>query len=89
MDRPSLRPRPDTKRGSMSYEVQVTIGTLKVEHVGEALRRLQAATESLHEDGLDVQISYSVERDRDGVERWHEWVDHDGSIKDIQPWEAV
>lgn len=72
-----------------SYEVTVILGTLKIEHVGEALRRLQAAAESIHEEGIDVQITYSVERNRDGVERWHQWVDSDGGIKDIQPWEVT
>ena len=71
----------------MSYEVTITIGQLKVEHVGAALRRLGAAADSLREEGLDVSITQSVERDRDGVERWHEWIDADGNVKDIQPWE--
>lgn len=72
-----------------SWEVVVTIATLKVEYVGEALRRLEAASESLHEEGLDVQFSCSVERNRDGVEHWHEWVADDGSIKDINPWGEI
>jgi len=69
------------------YQVTVSIGRLKVEHVGSALRRLQAAANSLDGEGLDVDIVQSVERDRDGVERWHEWIDRDGNVKDIAPWE--
>lgn len=71
-----------------SYEVTVVVDRLKIEHVGEALRRLQAAADSLDNEGLDVGITFSVEKDRDGVERWHEWVDGEGRIKDVQPWEA-
>lgn len=72
-----------------SYEVAVVVDRLKIEHVGEALRRLQAAADSLDNEGLDVGITFSVEKDRDGVERWHEWVDGEGRIKDVQPWEAT
>lgn len=74
---------------SILYEVEVTLGRMKVEHVGEALRRLQAVVQSFDDDGVEVDASYSVERGRDGVERWHTWVDEEGRIKDIQPWEEV
>lgn len=70
------------------YEIEVNVDRLKVEHVGEALRRLQAAAESLHAEGLDVGIMFSVERDRDGVERWPEWV-VDGTVIDRQPWDET
>lgn len=70
------------------YEVTVVVGRLKTEHVGSALRRLQAAAESLGAEGLDVDVRQSVERDRDGVERWPEWVDSDGSIRDRAHWEV-
>jgi hypothetical protein len=72
---------------SDSWQVEVTVDTLKVEHVGNALRRLRAAAESLHQEGLDVQITYSVTRNRENLEWWTEWVDREGRIKDIQPWE--
>lgn len=69
------------------YEVTLVLSGVKVEHVGEALRRLRAVDFSFVEEGLSIGSSYSVERDRDGVERWHTWVDADGNIKDIQPWQ--
>lgn len=69
------------------YEVTLVVGRLKTEHVGSALRRLQAAAKSLEAEGLDVDITQSVERDRDGVERWPEWVHDDGSIVDRAHWE--
>lgn len=69
------------------YEVTFTLGQVKVEHVGEVLRRMQAVDHSFNEEGLAVSPTYSVERDRDGVERWHDWIDEDGRIKDIAPWE--
>lgn len=72
-----------------AYEVTVVVGRLKTEHVGNALRRLQAAAESLRAEGLDVDLTFSVERDRDGVERWHEWIDSEGNVKDIQHWEVT
>jgi hypothetical protein len=74
---------------SGQHEITFTLGRMKVEHVGEALRRLQEVGKSLDNEGLDVDIVYSVERDHDGVERWHEWIDSEGRIKDIQPWEVT
>jgi hypothetical protein len=73
--------------GEHVIEAQVT--QVKVEHVGEVLRRLQGVRDSLLNEGLDIGFNFSVERDRDGVERWHEWVDPEGDIKDIQPWEMA
>ena len=69
------------------YEVMLVLSGVKVEHVGEALRRLRAVDYSFVEEGLSINSMYSVERDRDGVERWTDWVDPDGNIKDIQPWQ--
>jgi hypothetical protein len=71
-----------------SYRIEIVVDRLKVEHVGEALRRLQRAAESLALEGLDVGITQSVEKDRDGVERWPEWVAADGTIRDVQPWQG-
>lgn len=69
------------------YEVTLTLGQLSVEHVGEALRRLREVDLSFVREGLSVDASWSVERDRDGIERWSDWIDDEGEIKDIQPWE--
>lgn len=70
------------------YEVTISVTRVKAEHVGEALRRLQAAADSLYNEGQDVGITQSVERDHDGVERWHEWIDSEGNVRDIAPWEV-
>ena len=90
----SIQTRVDTwiKGGGLLsglYEVSFTLSEVKVEHVGEVLRRLQAVDHSFTEEGVEMGSSYSVERDRDGVERWHTWIDEEGRIKDIQPWEVT
>lgn len=70
-----------------SYEVTLSVDGLKVEYVGEALRRLSAAAESLRDEGLSIDVWFSVERDRDGIERWPSFVADGGEIIDVQPWE--
>lgn len=70
-----------------SYTITLTVDRMKVEHVGRALRLLEAAITELEKEGLDIGSMFSVERDKDGVELWPEFVDSDGNIIDVQPWE--
>lgn len=77
----------DPEKATHLYVVEVRLDRMKVEHVGEALRRLSAAADTLTSEGLDVGVWFSVERDRDGVERWPEWIDDEGNVIDVQPWE--
>lgn len=80
---------PPVKREKHLYEVTLSLSQVKVEHVGEVLRRLQAVDYSFEEEGVAIDSMWSVERDHDGVERWHEWIDSEGRIKDMQPWDEI
>ena len=71
------------------HEVTFRVDRVKVEHVGRTLRLLYLVERALAAEGLDLGFSCSVERDRDGVERWTDWIDDEGKIKDIQPWEVT
>lgn len=75
------------KRTNHSYEVQVTFDKMKIEHVGVLLRRLLEVDRQMRAEGLDIRVDYSVERDRDGVERWHSWIDDQGNIMNRDYWE--
>lgn len=56
------------------HEITLTIRRVKDEHVAWTVRAVNVLPDLLSLDGSDVACDISVERDRDGVERVHEYL---------------
>lgn len=56
-------------------EVTLYVRGVKDEHVAWTCRALWVLTSLLKLDGTDLEFDLSVERNRDGIERVHEYVD--------------
>lgn len=64
---------------SDTHEVTLTISRVKEEHVGWTVNALNVLSGIFHLDGTDVGIDLSVERNRDGVERFAEFIELDNA----------
>lgn len=62
------------------HEITLVVSRVKREHVAHTLRVLDAATDELKLDRTDIGLHFSVEHERDGVERWIDYIDDDGDI---------
>lgn len=65
----------DDNRGD--YEVGLIISGVKEEHVAWTVRALNTLTDFLRLDGTDLRFDLGVERNQDGVERVHEYLNND------------
>jgi hypothetical protein len=59
--------------GVAVYEITLTVSRVKEEHVSWTVKALEAFSHVLALEGTDIGIDISVEKDRDGVERFAEF----------------